>query len=116
MIRLNPELTNLKAYGTDGEQELIKAFGTCFPRAVHLRCANYIRQNVRENLRSMNIPDSVGKEFMADVFGIQIGSHSEASLVNSMSEMSFAKSLQRLKPKWDNLEMSCQPGEPHFHD
>ena len=38
LIRLNPNLINLKAFGTDGEPELIKAFNVCFPSAVHLRC------------------------------------------------------------------------------
>ena len=116
LIRLNPVLANLKAYGTDGEPELIKAFDTCFPRAVHLRCTNHIRQNIKDKLRSLNIPDSVGKDFMADIFGVQVGSHLETGLVDSMSEMSFTKSLQRLKAKWDNLEMSCRAEVPRFYD
>ena len=37
LLRLNPHLMKLKAFGTDGEPELIKAFNMCFPNATHLR-------------------------------------------------------------------------------
>ena len=40
LIRLNPRLIHLKAFGTDGELELIKAFSISFPHAVHLRNAD----------------------------------------------------------------------------
>jgi hypothetical protein len=40
LIRLNSKLVDLKAFGTDGEPELIKAFSVCFPNAAHLRCMN----------------------------------------------------------------------------
>jgi len=83
LIRLNPQLVNLKAFGTDGEPELIKAFQISFPRAVHLRCTNHIRQNVKDKLRTLNIPQSVSKEFLADIFGTRIGTHFEASLVDA---------------------------------
>jgi len=43
LTHLNPKLSGLKAYGTDGEPELIKAFCMCFPKAIHLRCTNHIR-------------------------------------------------------------------------
>ena len=35
LIRLNPKLSGLKAYGTDGEHQLIKAFGMCFSKAIY---------------------------------------------------------------------------------
>ena len=31
LVRLNPQLPNVKSFGTDGEPELIKAFSICFP-------------------------------------------------------------------------------------
>jgi len=59
IISLNPELTKLKAFGTDGEPGLIKAFHVCFPQATHLRCTNHIRQNVKDKLRSLGVSQSV---------------------------------------------------------
>jgi len=50
LVRLNPNFENLRAYGTDGEPELIRAFSICFPNAVHLRCTNHLRQNIKDKL------------------------------------------------------------------
>ncbi len=117
LIRLNPRLVDLRAYGTDGEPELIKAFGICFPKAIHLRCTNHMRQNIKEKLRALNIQESVSKEFLADIFGTWIGTHFEVGLADADSEASFAKSLEAVEAKWNNLEMSCNPIEtaPQFH-
>ena len=59
LILLNPNLINLKAFGTDGEPEFIKAFNVCFPSAVHLRCTLHLRQNVKDKLRNLGVPQSV---------------------------------------------------------
>ena len=53
LIRLNPALVNLKAFGTDGEPELIKAFRLLFPRAVHL--THYTRECTWGNTLSHEI-------------------------------------------------------------
>ncbi len=102
---------DLRAYGTDGEPELIKAFGICFPKAIRLRCTNHMRQNIKEKLRALNIQESVSKEFLADIFGTRIGTHFEAGLADADSEASFTKSLEGVEAKWNNLEMSCNPIE-----
>lgn len=83
LIRLNPNLIDLKAFGTDGEPELIKAFNVCFPTAVHLRCTLHLRQNVKDKLRNLGVPQSVAREFVDDIFGKQTGSHFKAGLVDS---------------------------------
>ena len=41
LIQLNPKLVNIKAFGTDGEPELIKAFSVCFPNAAQLQCMKH---------------------------------------------------------------------------
>ena len=115
LIRLNPQLTELKAFGTDGEPELIKAFHVCFPKAVHLRCTNHLRQNVKDKLRSLGVPQSVFSEFLSDVFGVQKGSNFEAGLVDADSEASFSTALDNLKHRWNNLERSCHGSDPQFH-
>ena len=50
LIQLNPQLAELRAFGTDGEPELIKAFEICFSKAVQLRCTNHLWQNVRTSM------------------------------------------------------------------
>ena len=118
LIRLNPRLTNLRAFGTDGEPELIKAFSVAFPKAVHLRCVNHLRQNFKDKLHALNIPKDLWKELLADIFGVKTGSHFEMGLIDVQSEKSFWEALGRLQGRWNNLEMGCiQPGtEPQFHE
>lgn len=118
LVRLNPQLIRLKAFATDGESELIKAFGVTFPEAVHLRCTNHLRQNIKDKLRALNIPQDAWKEFLADIFGAQIGSHFETGLIDAQSESIFWKSLDGIKERWNNLERSYTPisSEPQFHE
>lgn len=87
---INPStLAKLKAFGTDGEPELIKAFHLCFPNATHLRCVNHLRQNIKDKLRSLGLPHSIWKEYLADIFGTQKGSHFESGLVDASSRVGF---------------------------
>ena len=79
LIRLNPKLSGLKAYGTDGEPELIKAFGMCFPK---VRCTNHIRQNIKDKLRQLSIPQNVSKEILADIFSTRIGAQFESGRID----------------------------------
>lgn len=117
MIRLNPRLVQLRAFGTDGEPELIKAFRTCFPHAVHLRCMNHLRQNVKDKLHDLKIPQNVWKNFLSDIFGVQVGNHFECGLVDSPSDTIFSAQLKSLKERWNNLERSYKgsSSSPEFH-
>ena len=113
----NPRLVHLRAFGTDGESELIKAFHTCFPQAVHLRCTNHLCQNIKEKLHDLKIPQNIWKEFISDIFGVQIGTHFECGLIDSQSESSFSAQLTTLRERWNNLERSCKESTspPEFH-
>ena len=106
LIRLNPLLTNLKCFGTDGEPELIKAFHLCFPKAIHLRCINHLRRNIKDKLRSIGFPQGECKEILHDIFGVQRDDHFEAGLIDAKSEAIFLSALRRLKDRWNNLERS----------
>ena len=115
LVRLRPSLAGIKCFGTD-ESELIKAFSAVFPSAIHLRCANHLRQNVKDKLSSLNIDTNVCLEIIADIFGRQKGTHFESGLVDCTSKKIFWKSLGTRKEHWNNLERSCQPSEePKFH-
>ena len=116
LVRLNPKLVNIKAFGTDGEGELIKAFKMAFPKAVH-RCMNHLRQNIKDKLHSLNIPRDVWRDFLLDIFGGQTGSHFETGLVDCSSSESFWKTLRNLESRWNNLERGCilPDADPRFH-
>ena len=47
LLKLEPRLSDLKAYGTDGEKPLITALETCFPNAISLRCFIHKRKTLK---------------------------------------------------------------------
>ena len=51
LISLNGNTAEIKAFGSDGEPELIKAFSLAFRDAVQLHCFSHIRQNIKDKLR-----------------------------------------------------------------
>jgi hypothetical protein len=72
LVSCKPSLLSLRSFGTDGEPELAKAFRLCFPNAVHLRCTNHFRQNVKDKLRSIGVVRSVWKDFLSDILALKL--------------------------------------------
>ncbi len=98
LIRLNLQFGNLKSFGTDGEPDLIKVFKICFPKAIHLRCLNHLRQNIKDK----HSLQQGFTEFLHDMFGVQRGNHFEEGLVDAETQAVFVASLDKLKEKWNN--------------
>lgn len=104
LISLRPALRNVIAFGTDGEEELYKAFGTQFPNAIHLRCFRHYRANIKRKLSEIGLPPD---EFLQDIFGkTNDGVHCEG-LVDAKDSNDFADRLDILEDKWNTREMEC---------
>lgn len=88
--------TNLKAYGTDGEQAITNAASEAFPFAVHLRCANHIKDNITDHLRRMLLPDAVVQDVLRDTFGTS----SEKGLIHATAREFDAK-RSVLEKRWE---------------
>lgn len=71
LLKLKPQLQCLKAYGTDGEETLVKALRACFPKAVGLRCFLHKQRNLEERLKLAST--TATNEIMRDIFGAQEG-------------------------------------------
>ena len=97
----------------DGKPEL-KLLGLVFPMLYILGVQFIYDRMSRTNFA---VPQSVVKEFLSDIFGMQTGSHFEAGLVDAESELPFMTALTKLKYRWNNLEKSCISSgtEPQFH-
>jgi len=78
---------------------------------------NHMRQNVKDKLRSLRIPQGLMRDFLDDTFGNKVSSHFEAGLVDAKSESAFQAALGRLKFQWNNLERSCSSSitDPEFY-
>lgn len=90
LVSLCPGLSNLLAFGTDGEETLIKAFSQQFPRTVHLRCFRHMKGDISRKLTvNLKLPESVAGLFVADIFGCKVGPTFHEGLVDSISEDDF---------------------------
>ena len=112
LISLCPKLTNIKAFGTDGEQELYKAFKAQLPNSIHLRCFRHFRANLSAKLTKLCIPTSVAKEFLKDVFGQTTGDVHEAGLVDATSTEEFTTKLEAYREVWNERESAVNPTRP----
>ena len=109
LISLCPSLKNIRAFGSDGEVELYRAFKLQLPHAVHLRCFRHFRANLDAKLTSLKFPSSAITEFMKDVFGQTTEEVHEAGLVDATSPEMFDQKLEELHVVWDKREKLVSP-------
>ena len=99
MIRYDPDLQGILAFGTDGELALSKAFESAFPFAVHLLCDMHMEDTIISKLKDLGIRGLEAKQYMADIFGDKSDPSSQ-SLVSSNSSEHFRDRLLCLKDVW----------------
>ena len=73
MTSLNRDVSGVLSFGTDGEDELIKAMKRNFTHALSLRCFRHFRDNCKGVLKKSNVPEAVQQEFLSDIFGSKLG-------------------------------------------
>lgn len=101
LLKLEPRLAALKAYGTDGEGALVSALEACFKESVSLRCFIHKQRNLEEHLKSAST--SAKKEVLLDIFGMWEGDVFNLGLVDSENQQTFDRNLNSLHKRWDNL-------------
>ena len=105
LIGITPKLTNVLAFGTDGEEALVKAFKQQFPFAVHLRCSRHMKQDIQRKLSvDMGFPSDTVSKIIAHIFGQKSGPTFFEGLVDINSEDEFDSKLQSLEPIWAEFE------------
>ena len=99
--------SGIRAFGTDGEEALIKAFGHEFGFSQHFRtCFIHVRRNFVKFLRKLNechISANVAKVVLDDIFGQHLGATFNEGLVDSSDSDDFRCKLESLLSKWHNL-------------
>ena len=71
VLKLEPCISNLKAFGTDGEIALVNALETCFPNAIGLRRFIHKAGSIEEHLKGVS--NSIKMEIMRDILGAHEG-------------------------------------------
>ena len=105
LIGIAPKLVGVLAFGTDGEEALVKAFKQQFQFAIHLRCSRHMRQDIKRKLTTdMGFPTDIIGEVLADIFGNKEGPTFFEGLVDCDSEHEFDSQLNMLEERWEGFE------------
>ena len=116
LMKMEPQLMNVTAVGTDGEQAIAKALRAVFSeKTLHLRCFIHMKDNIRRKLTDLLLPESVREVIVCDIFGTQQGTTYIKGILNVTDHKEFDRSLS-LREKWDELEYSVHPHkDPQFY-
>ena len=101
LLKLEPQLASLKAYGTDGEGALVNALQCCFKESIGLCCFVHKQRNLEERVKAAC--PSARKEILMDIFGMQEGEVFSTGLVDSENKEAFDESLTKLHMRWEKL-------------
>ena len=104
LIGLSPQLEGIRAFGTDDEQALIKAFRDEFAFSQHLTCFIHVHRNIKDKLNECHVPSHISMLICDDVFGRQVGDVFEEGLVDSLHSGDFKRKFESLFAKWSDME------------
>ena len=116
LMKMEPQLMNIIAIGTDGEQAIVKALKAVFSeKTLHLRCFIHMG-NIRRKLTDLLLPESVREVIVRDIFGTQQGTIYIKGLLDTTDHKEFDQRLLSLREKWNELEYSVHPHrDPQFY-
>ena len=100
MSKYRAGTSNVLVYGTDGEDNMAKAFSDVYSNAKHLRCDIHMKDNIKRKLSQLNITGDVASEIMSDVFGKKIDGGKEGGLVDCCSSEEFDSALISATQNW----------------
>ena len=112
LVGQRPQLSSLKAFGTDGELALENALAATFPCAQHVRCFLHFRGNIERKLDGLNIPRAIASEIVKDIMGCP--TQLQHGLVDSDSVNRFDDMLAGFRARWNELEKPYN-SPPVFH-
>lgn len=117
LMKIEPQMMNVIAVGTDGEQAIVKALRAVFSdKTLHLRCFIHMKDNIRRKLTDLLLPESTREVIVRDIFGTQQGTVYIKGLLDAADHSEFGQHLLSLKEKWDELEYSVNPHkDPQFY-
>ena len=102
LIGLQPELANIKAFGTDGEEALYTAFSNALNSSTHLICSIHLRRNIKQKLKELGCSTSITEKFIGDIMGSQIGSTYYEGLIDCADDKDFDQKFHSLKSIWES--------------
>lgn len=86
LVELKPSLSEIQAFGTDGETALQQGLSKPCTNPRLLRCFGHFKRNCGDKLTTLGVPKQFQSVFIGDIFGYNIGSTHHEGLVDSDSE------------------------------
>ena len=92
-------LQKVKAFGSDEELELFRAFSLAFHDTVQLHCLFFFHfwQNIKDKLQEIGVHELATKTILEDIFGRQIDSHFDKGLVDAERGVSILEHARFLR-------------------
>lgn len=104
LLRMEPELKTIQAFGSDGDEAIMNAALICFPDAQKLLCTTHKKENIERKLKGdLRARDTPSRHILYDIFGRETSQVKEKGLIDSTTTASFDKKLMELKSTWDCL-------------
>lgn len=100
LVGIAPKLSNILAFGTDGEEAVVMAFKQQFPFAIHLRCFCHLKQDIQRKLSNMGFHSDTVTKILAHIFGQKNGPTFFEGLVDTNFKDEFDSKLQSLEKIW----------------
>lgn len=97
LVELKPSLSEIQAFGTDGETALQQGLSKPCNNPRLLRCFGHLKRNCGDKLTALCVPKQFHSAFFGDIFGYNIGSTHHEGLVDSDSEEVFDAKLLSLE-------------------
>ena len=105
----------LKAYGTDGEINIVNAFLCELPEAVHLRCKIHLADNIDRKLAALSFVKTVRQTMLNFIFGKRTDDMREKGLADADSADEFDSMLKKMKNDWCEIEATQHSGKAEFY-
>ena len=97
LVELRPSLSEIQAFGTDGEIALQQGMSKPCHSAKFLRCFGHFKTNIKDKLSSLGVAKQYHSTFLRDIFGHDTDALHHEGLVDSDNEDVFQAKLVSLK-------------------
>ena len=104
LVDMWPQVSAVKAFGTDGEESLIQALKSSFPWALQLQCFLHMCRNIKNKLNDLNVSTASSFIIMEHIFGKSDGTAFQEGLVDAPDAEQFFVQLESTEDKWNELE------------
>lgn len=103
LVMINPDLKNIKKFGTDLDRALINGMRNVFEIADPLICVQHLQERDSRKLDKLSASSRSKQRILSDIYGSKQNQSLQLGLADSMDDDDFSIKLKSLKEIWDPL-------------